>query len=42
MTDNNDKIDTDKETLLNQLKEEFNHLQQKKPILKEHELLITE
>lgn len=34
--------ETDKETTLNILKEEFNHIQQKKSILKEHDIIIKE
>lgn len=40
--DQNVKDLEDKETLLNQLKEEFNLIQQKRQLLKDHEQLIKE
>lgn len=35
-------VESDKEALLGQLKEEFNIIQQKKAILKDHESIIKE
>lgn len=34
--------ETDKDTILSQLKEEYNLIQQKKALLKEHDILIKE